>query len=1128
MKKHLLKTILLLFALVVGSSSTWADTTASVSISDYASAQKWSNGTAYSSVTIDSYVSASGVTGGNNNKYYSSNNSWRHYEGDSGAITISVTGGNTLKSITFTYANGNSGVLKYSGSNVSTGECTDVEGETSATFSVGHSSGTKKGNVQITAISVTYAAAGPTTYSVTYNANGGTGTMTDSNSPYAAGAEVTLLSNTFTAPAGKNWSSWAVTDASSNAVSVTDGKFTMPSSNVTVTAQWVDAPASDYITVSPTTTNVVAGGGDADFTITTDQTLDEDPTVFYTTSTGDFTTTKPAWIEALYDEGTLLVSVAANTGAARTAYFRVEKGSVKSDVITINQAAITVETPTFSPVAGTYTSTQSVTLACETDGATIYYTTDGSTPTSSSTSYTGAISVSSTTTIKAIAIKNGVSSDVASATYTIYPVLHAGTAVDPYTVADARNAIDAAGKTTVSSKHVTGIVSQVDSYNSTYKSITYWISDDGTTTNQFEVYGGLSFDGGTAFSSKNDIQVGDVVVVVGNITYYAKNSIYEFAQDNHLVSQKLVAPTFYPAAGGVGSGTELTISDLHTDATIYYTIDGNDPTTSSTEYDPSSKPTITDVITFKAIAVKTGEANDNFVQSDVASASYTLLAPVETPEITLAEGTYTSAQTTTITCDTEGATIYYTTNGTNPTTSSTEYSGAISINESMTIKAIAAKDGMANSAIAEATYTINIPVINADAVNLAYDATEGSIAYTMTNPVEGGELTAEITAGNEGSWLTLGAVSASAVALTSSENDGEEDRTATVTLTYTYDTDKTVTKAITITQTGIDFATLPFKWDDTSTPTGVTKSSVGTYGTSPYLKFDATDDNIILKIAEIPGTLSFDIKGNSFSGGTFKVQTSADGSSYTDLKSYTSLSSKSTETFNLAGNVRYVKWIYTNKSNGNVALGNIILTKTNTITLAEACTDGSKYYGTYSLGKAFVVPEGLTVSTVGLDNEGKLKVTEYSTGDVVKANTGVLVSATTAGAKTVTVSAETGSENDGNLLKASGDAGITAVNMAEDDTKFYRLTMHNGTDIGFWWGAAEGAAFSLAANKAYLAVPSAVSVKGFSLFSDDETGITEVAEKTEGTEKVFDLSGRRVVKPTKGLYIVNGKKYIKK
>ena len=79
-----------------------------------------------------------------------------------------------------------------------------------------------------------------------------------------------------------------------------------------------------------------------------------------------------------------------------------------------------VATPTFSPVAGTYSAAQSVTISCATSGATIRYTTDGSTPTSSSTVYSGPITVSKTTTIKAYATAGGMTdSAVATATYTI-------------------------------------------------------------------------------------------------------------------------------------------------------------------------------------------------------------------------------------------------------------------------------------------------------------------------------------------------------------------------------------------------------------------------------------------------------------------------------------------------------------------------------------------------------------------------------------------------------------------------------------------------------------------------------------------------------------------------------------
>ena len=79
-----------------------------------------------------------------------------------------------------------------------------------------------------------------------------------------------------------------------------------------------------------------------------------------------------------------------------------------------------VATPTFSPAAGSYSTAQQVTISDSTAGAAIYYTTNGTTPTASSTPYTGAITVSATTTIKAIATASGMSnSPVASAAYTI-------------------------------------------------------------------------------------------------------------------------------------------------------------------------------------------------------------------------------------------------------------------------------------------------------------------------------------------------------------------------------------------------------------------------------------------------------------------------------------------------------------------------------------------------------------------------------------------------------------------------------------------------------------------------------------------------------------------------------------
>lgn len=87
---------------------------------------------------------------------------------------------------------------------------------------------------------------------------------------------------------------------------------------------------------------------------------------------------------------------------------------------TVGLTSDTVAIPSISPAGGSYTTAQNVTIACATSGATIRYTTDGSTPTASSTVYSGPINVTSSKTIKAIATAPGMNnSAVASATYTI-------------------------------------------------------------------------------------------------------------------------------------------------------------------------------------------------------------------------------------------------------------------------------------------------------------------------------------------------------------------------------------------------------------------------------------------------------------------------------------------------------------------------------------------------------------------------------------------------------------------------------------------------------------------------------------------------------------------------------------
>lgn len=136
---------------------------------------------------------------------------------------------------------------------------------------------------------------------------------------------------------------------------------------------------------------------------------------------------------------------------------------------------------------------------------------------------------------------------------------------EPLTVAAARNLID--GGTGLSSRYVAGIISQVDSYSS--NQITYWISDDGTTTNQLEVYKGKNLNN-TNFTSKNDLKVGDIVIVFGNLTLF--NTTYEFSAGNYLVYLERpvvasidVVPNSIEAVDAGAAGTiEVTYNNITT------------------------------------------------------------------------------------------------------------------------------------------------------------------------------------------------------------------------------------------------------------------------------------------------------------------------------------------------------------------------------------------------------------------------------------------------------------------------------------------------------------------------------------------------------------------------------------
>ncbi len=142
-----------------------------------------------------------------------------------------------------------------------------------------------------------------------------------------------------------------------------------------------------------------------------------------------------------------------------------------------------------------------------------------------------------TTTIKASSEEtNEYNAGEASYTLTVVdPNAPGSTAENPYTVAQAREAIDA--NTNVKGVYAKGIVSKiVTEYNSQYGNISYNISENGTeTADQLQAYRGKNFNGEN-FTSADDIRVGDKVVIYGDLIKYG--STYEFAANNQLVKRE--------------------------------------------------------------------------------------------------------------------------------------------------------------------------------------------------------------------------------------------------------------------------------------------------------------------------------------------------------------------------------------------------------------------------------------------------------------------------------------------------------------------------------------------------------------------------------------------------------------
>jgi hypothetical protein len=373
-------------------------------------------------------------------------------------------------------------------------------------------------------------------------------------------------------------------------------------------------------------------------------------TIRYTTDGSNPTATSPVYTGPITVDKTTTIKA-----------YATKNGIDDSTVATVTYS-FRVATPRFNPGATTYYSTQNITITCTTPEATIRYTTDGSTPTATSPVYTGPIVVDKTTTIKAYATKSGIDdSYMATATYIIKVA--------------------------------------APTFSPSYYGVVYDTPQNieiNTTTPGVTIF--YTVDGSTPITT-SPVYTGPIMV--DKTTTIKAYAVKDGLDDSYVVTAtytiKVAMPNFIPGGGVYTSTQNVKLYCPTVDAVIRYTTDGSIPNASSPEY--TGPITVDKTTTIRAYATKIGLSDSN-----VATATYTVR--VAAPTFNPVAGTYTSAQSVTISCAMSGAIIRYTTDGSIPTSTSLEYTGPIIVNKTTMIRAYASKPGCIDSGMATGTYTL--------------------------------------------------------------------------------------------------------------------------------------------------------------------------------------------------------------------------------------------------------------------------------------------------------------------------------------------------------------------------------------------------------------------------------------
>ena len=486
--------------------------------------------------------------------------------------------------------------------------------------------------------------------------------------------------------------------------------------------------------------------------------------------------------------------------------------------------------------------------------------------------------------------------------------------------------------------------------------------------------------------------------------------------------------------------------------------------------------------------------------------------------------------------------ILYTTDGTEPSyepLNGEEYTAPISIAHTTTVKAIALSNEGKESEVVTNEYKLELP-----APVLSVSSKDFSEAFDV-------EISTPATA-KEGILYTLDG------STPSWDNNSTDIYTDAIKISAT-----TTLKAVSYASNGSDYeyspvATATYTWVDPSVIwsedfSGFKNGAVPTKGENATYKCKDGKNKTMIYTTDIAagGTspeLMINQKGGSFSATISDLKGCKNGMilSFKSNKSNLNVTISNATQLSKVVDGDVITYIFAlndatspivvkfeNPYSSNARIDDIELSKYEKISSFNITDAG---YATYYTSDAYAMPKGVTGYTITDNNGSELTMKEaYTEGETVPAQTALVLKGE-AGKYSFLPTTSTEITPADNKLHGSDVAAETHVDGT--NVKYYKLSYDSkGANLGFYWGAENGAAFTNGAHKAYLALDGTTLLsqkQGFS-FADLMNGLTTSINQANAAnaakQSIFDINGRRVNSwngAAKGIYIVNGQKVLVK